>query len=47
MAACKTAADMVKLEEKPEEVTEEEKEEVKAKVEHYAQIKLKGYYVTV
>ena len=47
MDACKTAADMVKIEEKPEEVTEEDKEEVKAKVEHYAQIKLKGYYITI
>ena len=47
MDACKTAAGMVKLEDKPEEVSKEVKEEVKAKTEHYAQIKLKGYYITI
>ena len=47
MDACKTAAGMVEIEVKPEEVSKEVKEEVKAKTEHYAQIKLKGYYITI
>lgn len=45
MEACKTAAGIVKVEEKPEEAPKEVVEEVKVKAEHYAKIRLHGYDV--
>ena len=45
--ACSTAADVVKLEEQPEAVSEEAAEEIKSKMDYYAHIKLKGFYINL
>lgn len=45
--ACKTAAGVMKLEEKTAEVSQEDREEVAAQAEHYARMRVKGYYVSV
>lgn len=45
--ACRTAAGVMKLEEQSGKVAQKDREEVEAQVEHYARMRVKGYYVTV